>query len=588
MKQKIYIRLVLIIFISLFFVGIIPQTAFADVEDFSFSSYDADFYLTKDNEGRSEMKVVERLTANFANLNQNKGIKKAIPVYYDGHNLSLEFESLTIGDKQLSNFEQKEEGDFHVVYARADGYLNGEQEFVFTYVLHDVTKDFGDHQELYWDTNGTGWQQGFGSVTARVHLDDSVKNSFTGAVSCYQGTNNSKEKCESETVGDTVTFNSVGSLGGYENLTFNLSFMAGTFMGYKTTITDLIPYIFIGLSIILLVAMSIIKYIFGRNNRGRGTVVPEYLPPKDTSVLLSAEIFDKPNNSSTAQIIDLAVRHKIKIEETEKDAFIGKTKEYSVELLNIDGLNQDELSFVDVLFSGRQIGSKYTFSKGDYEMATKMRTIVNSSKNESIGQGYRLKQTSKSVLQKVILLVISILTGVAIYMGISKDNLIPVVIGSFLFVIIAFLLTVFKLASMNPLTPKGRELFDYLKGLEMYIKLAEAERLKLLQSAEGAEKRQINTDDGAEMIILYERVLPYAVLFGQEKSWLKQLGAYYENTQVKPEWYSGVGPFNAIAFTSAVSSFSSYADSSSSSSSSGAGGGGFSGGGGGGGGGGGL
>ena len=89
------------------------------------------------------------------------------------------------------------------------------------------------------------------------------------------------------------------------------------------------------------------------------------------------------------------------------------------------------------------------------------------------------------------------------------------------------------------------------------------------------------------LVTLYERVLPYAVLFGQEKEWNKQLGAYYETAGNSPDWYIGQSAFNAAVFSSAMSSFSQASASSYSSSGSGSSGGGFSGGGGGGGGGGG-
>lgn len=90
---------------------------------------------------------------------------------------------------------------------------------------------------------------------------------------------------------------------------------------------------------------------------------------------------------------------------------------------------------------------------------------------------------------------------------------------------------------------------------------------------------------------LYERVLPYAMLFGQEAEWNKQLGAYYEYINSQPDWYQGNSTaFNAAIFVGAMSSFSTSTTTytiSSSSSSSGSSGGGSSGGGGGGGGGGG-
>ena len=145
---------------------------------------------------------------------------------------------------------------------------------------------------------------------------------------------------------------------------------------------------------------------------------------------------------------------------------------------------------------------------------------------------------------------------------------------------------------MKPLSTKGRELYDYLKGLELYIKIGEEQRLKVLQSPEGAEKTPVDVNDKTKLVHLYERVLPYAVLFGQEKGWTKALGEYYEQQNTQPDWYVGHAGFNAVIFSSMMSDFSSGAARSSysapsSSSSGGSSGGGFSGGGGGGGGGGG-
>ena len=139
------------------------------------------------------------------------------------------------------------------------------------------------------------------------------------------------------------------------------------------------------------------------------------------------------------------------------------------------------------------------------------------------------------------------------------------------------------------LTDKGLVLRRYLAGLKMYIGVAEAERLQMLQSPEGAEKVQVNASNEKQLVKLYERVLPYAVLFGQEKKWSAQLGQYYEQVGEQPDWYSGQGAFNAAAFAAGMNSLSSVASSASdySSTSGGSTGGGFAGGGGGGGGGGG-
>jgi uncharacterized membrane protein YgcG len=592
--------------VTLFFV---PSRANADVNDFHFSSFDADYYLSKDSEGHSTMKVVERLTAEFVNVDQNRGIERAIPKFYDGHSVSFRFISMKRNGVEEPLYEQRNESQFVVLSTRRNDYVNGTQVYEFTYVLRDVTKDFGGHQELYWDTNGTGWAQSFDSVTARVHLGNSVSGDFTGDVSCYRGLEGSKNSCSYDSIGQkpvsclkegsktscvydssgqVISFSSGGPLYAHENLTVDLSFKSGTFAGYQLTFLDIVPYILVALALLCLVVAIIIKVRFGRNYPGRGTIVPEYLPPKGVSVLLAAEISGDSTTASTAQILDLAVRHKIRVIESDTKVLFIKVKKYTLELLNIDGLNDDELSFVKILFGSKDIGSKYDMSKTDRGVGLAILEKSKDISKEAEALGYRSRNKQQIILQKSIITAVIILIVAAFYISLTNNNVAGVissVVAGFVFIL---LLIVARIESMRPLTPEGRELYDYLKGLKMYIQLAEVDRIKVLQSPQGAEKESIDTNDPAKMVVLYERVLPYAVLFGQETEWLKQLGNYYESTQSSPDWYSGVSAFNAASFASSVSSFSSYSASSSSSSSSGAGGGGSSGGGGGGGGGGGV
>ena len=99
----------------------------------------------------------------------------------------------------------------------------------------------------------------------------------------------------------------------------------------------------------------------------------------------------------------------------------------------------------------------------------------------------------------------------------------------------------------------------------------------------------VDTNQPGDMIKLYERVLPYAILFGYEKQWAERLGAFYGQSHQSPDWYVGTSAFNAASFAttmSGITTASSYSGGVSSGSG-GSGGGGFSGGGGGGGGGGG-
>jgi uncharacterized membrane protein YgcG len=151
----------------------------------------------------------------------------------------------------------------------------------------------------------------------------------------------------------------------------------------------------------------------------------------------------------------------------------------------------------------------------------------------------------------------------------------------------SFIVVVFAVAG-DPLSAAGAEVRDHLLGLDLFIRWAEADRIRMLQSPTGAEREPVATDDPREVLRIYERLLPYAVLFGREKEWAEHLTAAYAAAGVSaPIWYSGSGAFDASSFSAGIGTLSSAA-SSSSSTSGGSSGGGSAGGGGGGGGGGGA
>jgi uncharacterized membrane protein YgcG len=236
-------------------------------------------------------------------------------------------------------------------------------------------------------------------------------------------------------------------------------------------------------------------------------------------------------------------------------------------------LREEEQELLRDIFVSPEVGKSIDTDslKKDYAMG--IRISDNSQKaTKNIKTLYNLRatddlQTKKFRTRALVILLVAVLT-------LSPGFLVAALIA----LVMSF--------TLKPLTDIGLELKRYILGMEMYIKVAEEERLKILQSPEGAAE-PIDTTDNTRMIKLYERMLPYAILFGLEKEWSKRLGDYYETTNAQPNWYSGNNAvFNAVVLTSAISSFNSttsYANSSSS----GSGGGGSSGGGGGGGGGGG-
>ena len=152
-----------LIFIML--LALVPGRAFADTENFYFEDFTADYYLTRDKDGVSHLRVVENFTTIFPDFKQNKGICRTIPfTNQDGANVTLPF--LTSFDIKLTRNGLSEPiysidklRDSYDVCTGDENYVMERQIYTFEYEFEKVIMDDAttDHQELYWDTNGNGW-----------------------------------------------------------------------------------------------------------------------------------------------------------------------------------------------------------------------------------------------------------------------------------------------------------------------------------------------------------------------------------------------------------------------------------------------
>ncbi|MDK2899187.1 MAG: hypothetical protein PWQ10_374 [Patescibacteria group bacterium] len=566
--------------------------ASASTNDFTISSFKADYYLDKDSDGRSTLKAIESITADFPDIDQNHGIERVIPMKYDGHSTNLQVQSVKDKNGSDVNYSASRQNNNLVLrIGDSDTYVHGEMNYAITYIQNDVTKSFSGtgSDEFYWDVNGTGWSQSFDSVVATVHLGEGLSSSLNGSQSCYYGVSNSTNKCIITKDGDAFITTSI-NLGVGENVTIAVGFEQGTFNPYKMSLIEQVEKYVVPAEIlivsVLFIIICLMKVLKDKSAPGRGTIVAEYLPPKGIDVALSAVISKNASTWAAATFIDLAVKHKIQILDNNKEKAWKKV--YRLKLVSIDNLSSVEKTVVEALFGTTLIiGSEHSIKSGsDFSLANKLNTVYKRVDRQANAKGYYINNEHLHFVMKAISFVI-LLQSVLIFFILMESTygFTVLFIG-----IIAFVISFIVINATKPLSIKGRELLDYLAGLKMYIKIAEADRIRVLQSPQGVSKNSIDTNNTDVVLKLYERVLPYAVLFGVEGEWVKVLGKYYEQQNLTPDWYIGSNIFNAIAFSSAMSSFSTSAAASSnysSSSSGGSSGGGFSGGGGGGGGGGG-
>ncbi|MEF2978667.1 DUF2207 domain-containing protein [Subtercola sp. YIM 133946] len=580
------------------------------VNDFTFNSFSGDYTLGRDAQGHSTLTTVETLDAQFPASNQNHGIQRAIPEKYDGHPTGVSIVSVTDGDGNPRSYTTDSQDDLLLVTIAADDFVHGSQVYVLTYTQTNVTRYFSDtnDDEFYWDTNGTAWKQPFDSVTATVHVPGDLAPSLNGQLACYDGASGSSSTCtiastatpgEDLAPGSPVTFATTPiALGVGENVTVAIGFAPGTFTprddSFFASGAAIAQLVFALLAVLVAVGAIILRFTVLRDAPGRPTIIAEYTVPKGVNLMLASVITKDTKRAPAASFVSLAVRHNIQIVEQEKTGMWGGTT-YWLQLVSFDGLDATELHLVKLLFGEPlQLGAWKQIEKQDTSLARGISALLQSERQRAVTDGFvRGGTTLLSGLFALGVLVFGALAFFAGTLALSDDygGVVPIILIG---VCIAAAITVFVAGFKKPLTAKGAELRDYIKGLELYIKLAEKDRFAMLQTPEGALKTQVNAPDWGQVVKIYEKLLPYAVLLGLEQEWAQVLGTYYENLGSQPDWYGGnISTFNAVLFVSAISSLSSTVDASlaastSSSSSGGSGGGGFSGGGGGGGGGGGV
>lgn len=564
------------------------QAAFASQADnFTITKFDAEYSLGRDSENRSTLAATWRITAQFP-PNQNRGIAPIFVKKYDNHPTNFSLQSVT--DGQGISLEHVWNGD-ELRIGKKDVYVQGEKTYVIKFTQRDVTKHYDNmgHDEFYWDVIGNEWRVPMQNVRVSVKFDEPLQAARAGEAFCYTGAHGSTKRCNiSGDKGEIVT--NVSRLNRREGITMAVGFTSGTFTGYQETLSEKLLKIWAtvqtiasSLAVILMLLLSLrYRRLFGRY-RELKPIPPEYLPPKQASVMTSAyilknyEVLAVKGSAKVAQLLDLAVRHYIKLYEVRKASFL-RSAQYEIEIVkDLKELRPEESEVIRDMFGSSmpKPGQRLNLKKLQNNLSYAARTRDDDTNLKNLARGkYGLceqKPVNKQTVQKW-----------ALWVGV-----IGVLLLSPMLLIVAGI--VFALSFGWSLTDEGLALRRYLAGLKLYIGVAEVERLQMLQSPEGAEKVKVDASDEKQLVKLYERVLPYAVLFGQEKEWSKQLGKYYEQVGEQPDWYSGQGAFNAAAFAAGMNSLSSVASSASdySSTSGGSTGGGFAGGGGGGGGGGG-
>lgn len=547
--------------------------------------------------------VGERIEDFTSNIHINKDgsieVKETIKYFFDsyrhgifrnipftksdnGKRYDLEFNFKSVTDENGNNYQvstSKQGTQWVLKIGDPSRTITGEHTYIIAYKVKGALGYFKDHDELFWNITGNGWDVPIQKADTIITLPEKFSDAQI-KLACFTGDYNSKKQnCTGNTDGEKTTIQTTLFLNSNEGLTIVEGFPKNIVAVLKPT--EYVPFFdrwYGKIVLVLIVLTAFCWYIIlpiwlvihwyrtGRDpDVGRpvtaGFDPPEarlakggppkagkpaspnaslggrFLTPAETGTLIDETVQQR---DIFASIVDLARRGYLRIEEREKKdsylIYLNKPKQK-------DKLQPFEKELLTGIFAG-----KTEIRLKDTQMYTTINKVSDMLYKDMVQNGYFKTNPKTTRTLYYVLGAISLFT---------------------LNLILAFVSFLFG-KNMPKKTLFGAKQASVAKGLKNFLT---------------SQERQLEFQADKQM--MFEKLLPFAVAFGVEKIWAKR----FEKFKLKqPDWYQGYGSstFNSYLFVSALSnSYRSFAVSSTPPSSSGSGfSGGSSGGGGGGGGGG--
>jgi uncharacterized membrane protein YgcG len=541
LKQKVSFFLGIFLFLqtSLAFAETIQEYDYQGrlIENWEIKTFNSDIYLNTD----ASADITETIVADFSK-ESHRGIERDIPYSFTS-NRSTPIKLLEAIDEKGQSWKIKkfkENGYLKVQMTTPDDHLmNNETTFIVKYHIDNVFNTYEDHDEFYWNANGTEWTVPTNIVNTTIHSP--IKIPEFPQVSCFTGPYGSTSRnCDFKILDEkTISISTTKSLNSYEGLTVVFGLTKGTITLpsiFQIAIWFAQDNLIVFLPIAIFLFMFFRWYKYGRDDQEvSNTIVPTFTPPKDLSPTETGTIIDERLDPKdiTATIIDYAVRGYIKIKEIETPGLFSKNKDYELELVKPCLLEKKfEKEIILGIFNQNKIGQKKKISELENKFYTHVPHITDSVMEALIAADYfpHNPDTIRATYQFIgfgmvfaSFFIANLESGIQIF-SISLSGLIIAGFG----------------AIMPRKTTKGTKTYYELKGLYEYINTAEKDRMKF--------QEQNN--------ILFEKLLPYAMAFGLIDKWTKAFDGILKNP---PSWYYPVGSrghFNMIMFSNSLNNFS--------------------------------
>ncbi|PIZ76687.1 hypothetical protein COY05_00335 [Candidatus Peregrinibacteria bacterium CG_4_10_14_0_2_um_filter_38_24] len=601
--KKIF-AIVLLSFLAQFAFGF-SASARDNVDYWYIKDFQSEIVVNKD----SSLLITEKITADCGSCFNKHGIFRILPTETNttAGTFKRPVELISITDFDGNSLQYDETNDSGTVtwkIGNPDVTVQGLNYYKIVYKVQNAVYFGGENfDELYWNLNGNFWDMETDNFSAdivfpeEVNEGNSALNYFTGEFDSV-----SKDLAEYTWVDDnTLRFYSVGTLGLGDGITVSAMFPKNIFTPYQFTFFELYgEYFWWIIPFIVFIFCFIMWKKHGDDPENDKSIMPEFGSPEDLTpmqmgVLMDDGAFD--NKFITASLINLAVHGFIYIKEIEsKVLLVFTSKDYEISSLKEDihvgkGISEADVIVYRNLFEVGAVVSLFSMIAGGIFIDKKNKIYphpvtgftvkLSDLKNhfykalEPIKKQVLKELHEKDLLEKHGLMfksaffTVAVLLYFVLVLLLTLDffdafSLFAIFLSALIFFLFSFI--------MPKKTVKGVELERRIKGFKMYMKTAEKYRQKFYEEEN-----------------IFERFLPYAIVFGITSLWAKKMVSLYGEKYFYshyPIWFSSSsGSFDLGDFSTNMTSLADSISSNVSSPSGGSGGGSGGGGGGGGGGG---
>jgi uncharacterized membrane protein YgcG len=332
-RTRSLLRTIRFLFISvLLFLLFSPLPAFAEERILSFHS---DITVHQD----ASVTIQEAITVQSEGEKIKRGIYRDFPTRYRnnfGNRYSVGFtvdKVLRDGNPEPFHIQDILNGK-RIYIGDKDVFIpQGKHTYVILYMTNRQVGFFHDHDELYWNVTGNGWEFPIENASAALRLPGDAGAHITD-MDGYTGPQGSKGKdftMSSDTEGVT-NFSSTRVLGPLEGLTIAVSWEKGfvvepdalTKAGYFFSDNTILLFVLFGLAVIVIYYLLVWSR-FGKDPAA-GVIFTRYSPPDNMSPAVMGFITRMGYDDTvfTSAIIHMAVKGRIKIIEDDGEYTLQK------------------------------------------------------------------------------------------------------------------------------------------------------------------------------------------------------------------------------------------------------------------------